>query len=49
MKFIVDFDCSRDLEVAMGLLFFIEKMGIVNFKKLYCLEHWFSDIVIVEY
>ena len=49
MKFIVDFESSKDLEITMGLLFFIEKLKIVDFKKLYCLEHWFSDIVIVEY
>lgn len=49
MKFIVDFDDTNDMSVTINLLYFIEKMGVIRFKQLYSLEHWFSDIMMVEY
>lgn len=49
MKFIVDFERSNDMPVTKDFLCLIEKLGILKFKQLYSLEHWFSDIMIIEY
>ena len=48
-KFIVDFDNSKDMLVHMELLMLVDKLGICKFKELRNLEHWFSDIIIVEF
>jgi hypothetical protein len=48
-KFIVDFDNTKDMLVHMELLVFIDKLGICRFRELRNLEHWFSDIMIVEF
>lgn len=49
LKFIVDFEDKEDMLVSISLMRFIEKLEICQFDQLYNLEHWFSDIMIVEY
>lgn len=49
MKFIVDFDDNKDMAVTTELMCFVEKLGVCSFKQLYNLEHWFSDIMVIEY
>jgi hypothetical protein len=49
MAFIVDFESAEDMNVTTKFMGFMEKIGVCRFTKLYNLEHWFSDIMIVEY
>lgn len=49
MKHVVDFETTDEMFAVKDLLYFLEKLGVSKFNELYSLEHWFSDVMIIDH
>jgi hypothetical protein len=48
-SYIVDFSDVMELNVTVKLLNFLHALQVCELNKLNKVEHWFSDMLIVEY